>query len=316
MNRPNFFIVGAPKCGTTAFYSYLKGHPDVFLPSLKEPHFFAEDIFGSRRNVCTEEAYLALFERAAGKVKIGEASTTYLGSFSAARRIKAFNPASQIIVMLRNPIDMMYSLHSQRIYDAEEPLSDFGLALDADVEAGIGRNGFLIRPPGLGYRDVAGFSGQISRYFEAFGREKVYVIVYEEFKADPARVFRETLAFLGVRTDFRPCLVLVNQNRRARSKRVQRLLRTPPVGIRKVSHAIMPLVLRRAIGKSLIRLNDAVDPRPPMAPELRIRLEKEFQTEIENVSRLLNRDLFGWWRGESAPVKPSRLLEPPANVSR
>src|SRR5215469_17477012 len=113
MARPSIFIVGAPKCGTTALYTYLKAHPDVFMSPLKEPQFFAEDLLGNRRNVCNWESYLALFA-ATGRRRAGEASAVYLGSPSAATKIKHFSPAAQIVIMLRNPVEVMHAEHGER----------------------------------------------------------------------------------------------------------------------------------------------------------------------------------------------------------
>ena len=110
MPIPNFFIVGAPKCGTTALCEYLKYHPNVFMSTPKEPHYFAED-FERYRHVKTEDKYLALFGDCNDRhLMIGEASVFYLRSTRAVSLIRDFNPDAKIIVMLRNPVDMVYSL--------------------------------------------------------------------------------------------------------------------------------------------------------------------------------------------------------------
>ena len=108
--KPNFFIVGAPKCGTTAFNADLKRHPDVFIPERKEIHFFGHDLKldGERPSL---EAYLALFAPSASRCAIGESSVFYLFSRTAADEIYSFNPDAQIIIMLRDPIDMVHSLY-------------------------------------------------------------------------------------------------------------------------------------------------------------------------------------------------------------
>ena len=79
VTRPNFFIVGAPKCGTTALYAYLRQHPDIFMPETKEPNFFGHDIERRRSQRLTEEEYLALFRLAGDARRVGEASVRYLG---------------------------------------------------------------------------------------------------------------------------------------------------------------------------------------------------------------------------------------------
>src|SRR5438093_1590857 len=109
---PTFFIVGAPRCGTTALYTYLRQHPDLFLPENKEPHFFGSDLYhpGFVRNL---DEYLSLFLEAGNKKRAGEASVWYLYSRNAAAEIMAFCPSARIIAMLRNPVDMMYSNYCQ-----------------------------------------------------------------------------------------------------------------------------------------------------------------------------------------------------------
>src|SRR5664279_5331990 len=113
VNKPNFFIVGAPQSGTTALYSYLSGHPDVGMSKDKEPHFFASDIVGHQRRSATLEQNLSNFDHATGKSRIGEASPA---SRRAPQGILDFNRTAQIIVILRNPIDVIHALHSQRVF--------------------------------------------------------------------------------------------------------------------------------------------------------------------------------------------------------
>jgi len=285
MKQPDVFIVGAPKSGTTALYTYLKTHPEIFMCSPKEPQFFAEDIRGGLRCVRTREEYLGLFQAGEGSKRAGEASTLYLRSPSAAGQIKAFNAASKIIVMLRNPVDVICRLYVERIISGTEVLPNLEAALERDSGAG---NLFPEKPPALPYRAAVRFSGQLLRYFEKFGRENVHVIVYEDFKSRTSTVYRETLEFLGVQPDFKCRFVPVNQDRR--------LLRQPPAPIRSISHAILPLWVRRFVGDRIRGLNQRIEPPAPMRDELRKRLQREFEPELEQLSRLLNRDLTDWCR--------------------
>ena len=129
--KPNFFIVGGPKCGTTALYTYLKNHPEIFMSRIKEPQFFAADIFCDQRTVQTLADYLSCFAAARNEKRIGEASTAYLGSRNAAQEIKAFNPNAQIIIALRNPVEVMYAEHSERVFCNVEHIRNFNAALDS-----------------------------------------------------------------------------------------------------------------------------------------------------------------------------------------
>ncbi len=126
--KPNFFIVGAPKCGTTALYEYLRPHPNIFMPELKEPHFFAKDL-GTYPRIKTLEDYTGLFAGSTPEhLRVGEASVYYLRSSVAIANIHGFNPDARIIAMFRNPVDMVYSLHSQLLYWSEEIEPDFETA--------------------------------------------------------------------------------------------------------------------------------------------------------------------------------------------
>lgn len=291
--RPDFFIVGAPKCGTSALYVYLRAHPEVFMPEVKEPEFFAEDILGDRRSVRTLQEYSALFQPANGHRRIGEASTAYLASSEAAHRIKAFNPSARIIIMVRNPIDLMHAFHNQLLNNGHETITDFESALKAD-EQHI-QNGATPRlRVACSYRQTAHLSHQISGYLTIFGREKVHVIVFDEFKADVAKAYRETLDFLGIHSQFSLPFETINPNRRSRSRLLQRMLRNPPPLIKAFTHALMPRFARRAIGSEMRRLNTVVEPRRPMPAALRARLIDEFKGEIRDLGDLLQRDFSHW----------------------
>ncbi len=136
MKKPDFFIVGAPKCGTTSLYHYLAQHPDIFTPTIKESYYFCPDITAKIHNkpkVNSLEEYLSLFEDSHGKI-CGEASVLYLVSEVAAQKIKDFNPNAKIIIMLREPVSLMYSLHSMKVANGQMPVKDLKLAIEADLD--------------------------------------------------------------------------------------------------------------------------------------------------------------------------------------
>jgi hypothetical protein len=232
MRKPDLFIVGAPRCGTTAMYTYLGQHPDVFMATPKEPHFFGTDI-SAPGLVRDEQKYLSLFAAARHEQRVGEASVFYLCSRRAAAEIHAFCPSASIIIMLRNPVDMMHSLHSRHLLIAVENIDDFHAALAAEEERKQG-----LRPPArpypaetLLYREMATYRPQVQRYFDVFGRQSVHVIVFDDFTNDTARVYRETCEFLGVSPDFQPKFPVINANKGARSQTVRKALRSSPSGL-------------------------------------------------------------------------------------
>jgi len=297
MPRPNFFIVGAPRCGTTAMYQYLRAHPDIYMAKYNEPHFFGSDLVGRNFEVFRGrlDAYLALFDGATGQRRIGERSTRYLCSTRAAAEIHDFEPDARIIIMLRSPVDMMYSIYyHQRMYSGTENAPTFEQALALEPERKAGRHipkGFRT-VNGLLYRETASFAGQVRRYFDVFGRDQVHVIIFDDVKVETEAVYRHVLDFLEVDSTFRPDLGVVHDSRQSRSMAVRNLIRNPlfVTGGRRFPTLTAPLY------KALMRLNSRPFKRPPLDVELRQRLQADLLPEVEQLSALLGRDLTHWCR--------------------
>lgn len=296
MRNPDFFIVGAPKCGTTALYDYLKQHPEIFMPEAKEPHHFGKDLLRPSPSFRDVDKYLALFSTARDEKRLGEASTHYLYSRTAAAEIKHFNSAASIIIMLRNPVDMMYSLHSQCLYNGDEDITDFRAALDAGEDRKQGRRiperAYLTHS--LVYKEMAKYCEQVERYLAAFGEEKVKVIIYDDFKRDTSRVYADACAFLDVDQRFDPVISVLNSNKRARSESLQTFIERPPPTALKIVKALSPHSLRIAVAANLRGLNTDHKPRPPMPADLRRQLQEEFADEVTRLGSLLGRDLSRW----------------------
>jgi hypothetical protein len=315
--KPDFFIVGAPKCGTTAMDHYLAVHPDVFM-ARKEMHFFGSDLrFGPQFYRRDPTAYLAEFNTANGRRRAGEASVWYLFSERAAAEIKAFNPDARIIIMLRNPVEMLHSLYYQFRFDGNEHLPAFAEAIAAenDRRAGrrLGRQHYFAQ--GLVYRDDARFTRQVERYFRVFGRDRVQVIIYDDFAADTDAVYRRTLEFLDLAPlPIKNGATVINGNKHVKHPALHAFLNDPSV--RRALLAVRPWLPQpvfAALGKTearLRKLNTVPAARQPLAPELRRRLDEEFAPEVERLSALLGRDLTGW----SRDARWHKDLETPAPV--
>ena len=301
MRKPNLFIVGAPRCGTTSLWSYLKGHPEIFMSTPKELYFFDNDLRREERREPTEAEYLTHFSAAGDQKKIGEATPSYLCSRHAPRRIKAFTPEAQIVIMLRNPVDVMHSLHSSALY-ALEPITDFGAALEADAQRS--------RRARIGYREFTDFPEQAQRYFDVFGRESVHTIIYDDLKEGSAAVCQNLLRFLGVRFDFTAEFPLVNPNKQVRNVHLDMIVMRPPRTLRAISRFLAPQWLRSQVRRTLLDTNRTVAPRPAMDPRLRKRLQKECQPKVEQLSELLGRDLSEWCKETDAEERGKDDREP------
>lgn len=297
MRRPDLFIVGAPKCGTTALYAYLGRHPDIFMSPLKEPHFFGTDLCFADRAPLGEPEYLACFAGARDHRLAGEGSVWYLYSTRAATEIRRFSPAARIIVMLRNPVDVMQALHAERRLQGSEDVADFAAALGAEparrAGRGLPRRG--LRDAGL-YRSVVRFPDQLARYLEVFGRDRVHVVVHDDLRADAAAVGRATLEFLGVRSDVPGPVGAENAHRRPRSARLAQVIHEPPRSLQWLGRAVLDRPARAGLLARLRRLNSRAAPRTPMAPELRRRLQADVLPDVTRLGTMLGRDLTHWCR--------------------
>ena len=288
---PDFFIVGAPRCATTAMYEFLRRHPQIFMSWKKEPHFFGADLPVQSHYVRDEREYLALFAEAGDALRVGEASVWYLFSRSAATEIERAVPDARIIVQLRDPVEVLYSLHGFHVLAGYEDLPDFEAALAAEPERAAGRRPWPSRLPP--YREAVRYAEQVSRFFAVFGREAVHVIIYDDLRSEPARVSAETLRFLGVAPSSATSLRVMNISGQPRIRRLPLALRRLP-GLVALGRLVLPPRRRLAVWRRLRALNTRQTPRPPLAPELRARLRAELRPEVERLEELLGRDLATW----------------------
>jgi hypothetical protein len=297
---PDFFIVGAPRCGTTFMYEYLNQNPQIYMSPVKEPQHFATDLdSGSYLDSLTflrdRNKYLALFEAARPDQLTGEASTWYLYSEDAAANIKAANPDARIIIMLRDPVEMLYSLHGRRLYGGSEDLARFEEALAAEADR---KNGRRIPPrarnvKALYYRDVGRYSGQVERYLERFGSSAVHIVIFEEFRADPATAYRGVLEFLGVDASFIPEIRVVNAGAARRSWRLQQVLLAPRV-IR-IARVAFPPPLRPLVGRIWDAINSRAQPRPPLDRTTAALLRSELRPDMVRLGEIIGRDVTAIW---------------------
>lgn len=241
--RPNFFIVGAPKCGTTAWVSYLSGHPKIGFSRAKEPHYFCEDFPGFRWAE-SENKYLSFFSGLSQPV-IGEASVMYLYSRVAAAKIKAFAPDAQIIVFLRDQQSFLPSFHSQQLYNRDETETDFATAWRAAIEGMDREIPSVCREPAfLDYARVGRFDEQLQRYTDLFPLNQILIVRYEDWTRNPRATYLQILAFLGLADDGRTEFTRVHQAKRHRRAWLARLTQRPP------SWVLGPArILKRVLGR-------------------------------------------------------------------
>jgi len=297
IETPDFFLVGAPKCGTTALDSYLDAHPEIFMALQKESHHFATDLTDERDKYRSREAYLELFRGAEGARRVGESSVFYLYSRAAAEAIKALRSDARIIVMLRNPLTMIPSLHSENLFSGYEVEKDLAHALDAEDSrlAIMSKQRELRIPERLLYRRIADYAPQLARFFGAFGRERVKVVLYEDFAANVAQVYRDVLQFLGVDTEFETAFPIINANKVPRTSLLATLLWRPPRILQRAWRGLgLPSSLQRGLRKRLVRLNARKTPRARLSAALESRIREEMAPPVARLEQLLGRNLSVW----------------------
>ena len=290
--KPTFFIVGAPKSGTTSLYGYLKVHPDIFMSPVKEPFYFCPDITIEDR-IDDYSTYLALFQDARHEKQLGESSVWYLYSTQAARLIHDFNPQAKIIIMLRSPVEMMYSLYNHYRYDGLESLPTFSDALAAEPDRKAGRKLPINRKAReiLFYREVGSYAEQVKRYIDVFYRQQVHVIIHDDFKKDTKAVYQDTLRFLGVDDSFEPDFRIANEAKQIRNRFLHNLLAAPPPLIQQLV-AVAPAA--RHVSRWLRKTNTYHDRSKSRLPAEYRPMQAEFHPDIERLSALLQRDLSCW----------------------
>ena len=283
---PDTFVVGAPRCGTSAMHAYLGQHPQVYMSPRKEPLFFAPDLAGLPGDrIDDPDAYLALFKDATDQRRAGEASPYYLYSPHASDAIGRQCEDARIIIMLRNPADMMHSMYWAWSYAGFEDSPSFEAAIDREPDR-VSTEGRFI----LNYRGLTRYYEHVQRYLGAFGGSRVHVIVFDDLVRDPSGTYRDVCQFLDVAVDFEPRLALSPfhraASRRPLSRRLARFLSSSaPSGF--VGQRVAALI------RDAARRWGSVPP-PRLRPELRRRIQREYEPEVRRLGHLIGRDLSSW----------------------
>lgn len=293
---PDFFIVGAPKCGTTSLYMWLKDHPDIYMP-VKEPKLFSNDIDALRH--LDLKKYMALFEAVDRGALVGEASVTYLASDVALKQIKALNSSAMIIVLLRNPVDLLISWHAQCLKTGVESVTSVEQAWKLIPER---REGYKIPfacpwPAQLDYQRIASIGTQMKRLINIFPRSQIYVALLDDLSRNPRQIYLDVLDFLGLPDDGRTEFTAENIRVAYRLRWVNRLVKMISEGLRPTLDTVYKHL--GISGTGLLgfaeRLNqvaeyDSVQLSEDFLEELRIY----FESEIRSVEEVLGVPLRSW----------------------
>lgn len=285
---PTFIIVGAPKAGTTSAYFYLRQHPDVFMSPVKEPHYFSipegkkRDSSSMHGVTFTQEEYQALFKDASSETAIGEASTGYLMSPIAARRIRQAIPTAKIIVLLRNPADRAFSGYMMKTRNSKEY---------TDVSEAFQR--------GKAYIENSFYYTNLMRYFEVFPRDQIGIFLFDDLQKDPVTAMNKIYRFIGVGGDFTPSTKKYNEAWFPKYPRLNRI-RTRVLKSSRIRGALKGTAVQQVF-RRLTRTD------PPVFPAaLRRDLLRLYAEDIAKVQDLIEMDL-SFWLDEGSSDEPITL---------
>lgn len=290
IRKPNFFIIGAPKCGTTSLASWLSAHPNIFMPDLKEPHHFNTD----ENWVLTPERdqYESLFSKATEQhEQIGEASVWYLFSQDAVKNIEEYSPNARYIVCLRNPVEMAPSLHEQSIFSGREHILNFKKAWELCDSRMIGKHVSILsrEPSHLIYTRICSLGEQLKRLYSIVPRNRILPILLDDVKEDPAEVYHRVLCFLNLKNDGRTDFPIENKSKQRRSLILNQAILT-------FSFIKRKLGIKYKFGvQTFVNTHNRIQgARAPLTNDMTHVLRSYFAEDIKLLECLLERDLSHW----------------------
>ena len=289
-SRPNTFILGAPKCGTSALFHWLTEHPQVFGCNPKEPRFFCRSSLQSSR-VKTVEAYEHLFRHAGESAVVMEGTTYYMLDETALPKILAYAPSARFIALLRNPVEMAVSWHGECVRSSFETL----LFEDAWRAVEERREGHSIPlgcpdPILLDYPRICSIGAQLQRVLQQVPKRQLHVAFLDDFEREPRAAWRDLLTFLDLPDDGRRSFPRINEGYLPRRPTIYRLIDGKLPRIRR------RLRIRHPTGMAtkLARFLGGISPRAVLSPDVQEDMRKWFADDIALVGELTGRDLRSW----------------------
>jgi hypothetical protein len=317
MTLPDFLIAGVPKAGTTALHAALVGHPQLFLPAVKEPKFFLSDgpppstggpgdVQTYQEHVWRPEDYERLFAPAPAGAVTGEATPFYLHDLRSHARIKSLVPQARLVLLLRDPVDRAHSNWTHLWNAGLEPEADFLEACrqePARIEAGWA--------PFWHYVGLGQYGRQIEHLFRHFPREQVLLLRYRDLKDAPAETLDRVCAFLGVETGVLTAIPKENVNRHVvEDNGVNRVLRALLRSGGRFGHRFPAPLRLAARGPLLTLLHRKPGTRPVTTSQERAALLPHFTDDIARLQQVTGERYEDWLsvdRHLPAPARQSPL---------
>jgi hypothetical protein len=304
---PDFVIIGAPKCGTSALHATLQLHPEMYLSPIKEPHYFAFD-YPNRREVESLRDYDGLFSRAKKNQLRGEASAYYLSSVEAVPAILGRRPDAKFIALVRHPVDLFVSFHNELLKSFEEDIQspESAWRMQEKRARGIDIPKRCTSPATLQYKNMCSLGQQLQRVFRHVPEPQRLVLLHDDLRRDPKSTIEKITTFLGVSSGRIDIVRESNKFGRYKYAFVPRLIRAVTVNqtIRRVRAKLKPFLNELGIQPILWLMRHSLEsaPKPVLSDTFRQELGDAFADDIRLLEQLLRLDLSHWRRSES--LKP------------
>jgi len=285
--KVDFFIVGAPKAGTTSLYFYLNEHPQIEMSSVKEPDYFSnkemqtQNLYYKKQRIDTLKKYNALYSEKKNLVR-GEASVSYLYYNGVPKKIFEYNTKSKIIIMLRNPVERAFShyLMDKRLGYISENFETIINQKYSDKKLNLFYQQYI---------ELGKYTEQIKRYFDVFRSENILFIDYDDFVSRTSQEIDKVYSFLNIDNSATSQVnKIYNSYTNPNNKIVSYLYSF--VFLRSVANFFFSALIKEKI-KRLFFVNSE---KPVLIKESRNLLINYFSKDINNLSKLLNKDYTKW----------------------
>lgn len=298
---PNVFLVGAPKCGTTALAKFISEHPNGFLPYPKEPSFWSSDLQSGSgvADIKTIDDYRMIYQKAKGEQVRLDASTAYLYSDVAVRDILAFQPNAKFMILLRNPVVMAQAYHMEKVFNAVEDEPDFEKAwcLQDARRSGLAIPINCPEPRDLLYQDVAALGAQLQRAMSIIPDNQLLVLFHDDMVSNPRTLWIKVQKFLGLPDDGRVEFAHVGSAHFNRFPALARFYQQPPRGLRSLVQTLKQALRSgpgAALGSGVKRVLLRKGNRASVSPRFMKELYGVLAPEISTIENLTGRDLKAW----------------------
>jgi hypothetical protein len=276
---PTFFIIGAPKAGTTSLNHYMGAHPEIAMTRSKDPH-----VMTAPRSEVGERlaSYLQLFPP--GAAIRGECSVGYAAhpvDPDSPRNIVELVPEAGLIYLVRDPVERTIAHYAQHVI--------------TEAEARPPEEAIRVDDPHCLYVAASRYATQVEVYLEGFAMERILVIDMSELRERRRATLRRVFAHVGADPEYWDEGLEAEHNVRARDNVLLGWLgsRLERSRLNEASRRVLPARLRRraVIG---VRRGLGTEVRPDVSPELRARLAEALAPEAERLRKLTGRELAGW----------------------